>query len=84
MTNRRVAYKPGKKKGTWVRTRGKGGTCFTISFDRLARHLKRGGTLDAGQDVEFFEVSSDGITVFTTGGPRPATYPYLPLEEELG
>lgn len=91
----RVAFKPNKRvkkhgvtypEGSfYTKTRSTGGTCFTISFQRLARHLKRGGTLEAGEEIERFEVDETGITIFITGAPQCiGNYRYLPLEEELG
>jgi len=86
-----VAFKPNKrctKYGVtypagsfYTKTRSTGGTCFTVSFTRLATMLKRGGTLTKEETVERFEVDEGGITIFITGGSLASTYRYLPLEE---
>lgn len=86
-----MAYKPNKRckkhgmtypEGSfYTKTRSTGGSCFTISFTRIAQLLKRGGTLKGDETVERFEVDEHGLTVFIKGGDLSSTYRYLPLEE---
>lgn len=77
----RIAFQPGKKR--WIKARPTGGSCFTLSFDRLAKLLKVGGTLRGGEEVERFEVDETGVTVFVKGGDilSAAEFRYLPFEE---
>ena len=62
MTDRAVAYKPGKKG--WIKSSFGSGLCFTVSYDELQRLLKTAARLRVDEKIERVEISSAGITVF--------------------
>ena len=61
----RIAFSRSERTGRWVKGRPTGGTCFTISYDRLERLLVEDGALRKGKErVERFEIDEYGVTVF--------------------
>ena len=61
----RIAFSRSERTGRWVKARPTGGTCFTITYDRLERLLVENGALRKGKEkVERFEIDEHGVTVF--------------------
>lgn len=76
---KRIGFAKSERTGRWVKARPTGGTCFTITYDRLESLLHENGALKPGEFVERFEIDEHGVTVFIDGQLRSASEgPRLP------